>query len=138
MTINDIERKRAYSLCEAIVIGFQNEARDKKVYDTLQAVYERIHEELQPILDRETIEANEERGVKALSKYLSLPEYITKFMLTDREVLDIVVSASKEKAPEVKACYVGDLHQQILISSLEGDPIKVISVWEDQNESKSN
>lgn len=130
MTINDIEKKRAYSLCEAIVIGFQNEARDKKVYDTLQEVYERIHEELQPILDRETIEANEERGVKVLSKHLNLPEYITKFMLTDRELLDIVVSVSQEKAPEVKACYVGDLHQQILISNLHGDPIEVINVWE--------
>lgn len=133
MTINDIERKRAFELCEAIVIGFQNEARDHKVYDTLQAVYERIHEELQPILDKETIEANEERGVKALSKYLNLPEYITKFMLQDKKLLEIVLNASKDKAPEVKACYVGDLHQQILISSLDGDPIKVISVWEEEN-----
>ena len=81
ITINDVERKRAFEPCEAIIIGFQNEARDPKVYEVLQEVQERIYEEIKPIEDKEKMFRNEERGVKTLAQYLGIPVYKANFML---------------------------------------------------------
>ena len=132
LTINEQERKKAYDLCECIVIGFQNEyGVNTPEYKALQKVYERIHEEVKPYEIKEEILANEERGVRALAKYLAIPEYKAKMMLDPLLCREQTVIENILQDIEYTACYVGDFHQQILISK-GNDPYKVIDVNEDR------
>lgn len=129
LTINEQERKKAYDLCECIVIGFQNEyGVNTPEYEALQKVYERIHEEVKPILEKEEIERNENIGVTTLSRYLGIKEYYAKLMLEGSDCLiEDIARYENIKLPNVKACFVGDLHQQILIIG-EGKE-EVISIY---------
>ena len=129
LSVNEIERKKTLELCEAIVIGFQNDfstsSNENKV---LQKVYDRIHLEVKPIDDKMTRYCNEERGVQALADYLGIEYWRAKFLLDP--LLNKEEACTKHIADiKRKACYIGELSQQILISTLEGEQVAVIDVW---------